>query len=111
MANKPEDSSVMSVQDAIRLKDSLNHSITWGNSNFNALEIENLTKLSAEDYAHVRAEYKKWNVNMFSTIALIVLTLVCGAACIYFHNIWVRSIAISLGASLFYHLAKRDGHA
>ena len=41
----------ITVADAIRLKHRLNTSIPWGNSNLNALEVEGLTRLKAEDYA------------------------------------------------------------
>jgi len=111
MTDESKDPHLISVPDAIRLKHSLNQSITWGNSNLNALQIEEFTKLTAEDYARIRKEYRQWNANMVSTIALVVLTLSSVVACMYFSNTWVKSVAIGLAVWFFYILAKRDGHA
>jgi hypothetical protein len=111
MPDEPEESKLSSIPDAIRLKHSINQGITWGNSNLNALQVENLTKLTAEDYARVRKDYREWNANVVSTVALVVMTLGCVIAYMYLSNTWVKVVAISLGISFFYILAKRDGHA
>lgn len=111
MDEESKDPHLISVPDAIRLKHSLNQSITWGKSALNALQVEELTRLTADDYARVRNEYREWNVNMVSTIAFVLLTIGCVAAYIYFSNTWVRIVAGSVGISFFYTLAKRDGHA
>ena len=106
----PENDS-MSVQDAIRLKHSLGQSTTWGTSNLNALQVEDLTKLTAEDYARVRKDYRKWNVNVVSTVMLVLITFGSVGGCIYLPFWWLKVIAMSVGISCFYMLAKRDGHA
>ena len=111
MPDESKDPHLISVPDATRLKHTVNQSITFGRSNLNAVQVEELTKLTAEDFARVRKEYREWNVNMVSTIALVLLTIGCVVAYFYFTLTWVRVVAIGLGISAFYTLAKRDGHA
>ncbi|MGP8251304.1 MAG: hypothetical protein ACLQHF_04670 [Terracidiphilus sp.] len=101
----------MTVVEAYRLKHQLGQSIAWGNSNLNALQIKELTKLTADDYARIRADYREWRVNVGLTITLVVLALGCVVANIYFTTTWVKIVAMVLGISFFYQLAKRDGHA
>jgi hypothetical protein len=111
VADHPEDSNLISVSDAIHLKNSINQGITWGNSNLNALQVETATKLTAQDYARIRKDYREWNVNVFSTIALALLTLGCFVGYLYLPYWWLRIISMSIGISCFYIISKRDGHA
>jgi hypothetical protein len=111
MADETKDPNTMTVAEAYRVKHQLGQSITWGNSNLNALQIEELTKLTRYDYARIRADYRKWHANVGSTITLVVLTLGCVVANAYFTNTWVKIVAMVLGISFYYQLAKRDGHA
>jgi hypothetical protein len=48
---------------------------------------------------------------MGSPPALIILALACAATYFFVANRWVKIIAMPLGGSFFYVLAKRDGHA
>lgn len=111
MPDQPEDSHPIGVTDAIRLKNSINQFITWGNSNLNALQVEELTKLTANDYARIRTEYREWNFNVVSTVVLVIFTLGSFVGYIYLPYWWLRIISMSIGISCFYTLAKRDGHA
>ncbi len=111
MSDETKDPNTMTVAEAYRLKHQLGQSITWGNSGLNALQIQELTKLTRGDYARIRADYRKWNVHMGSTIALVILTLACVVTNIYFSNTWIKIVAMGLGIGFFYRLSKRDGHA
>jgi len=52
------------IDDAIRLKDEINKSITY--QGFNAKEVEELAKMTAEDYRKIRLKYgeqlKEWTI-------------------------------------------------
>jgi len=69
------------------------------------------TRLTADDYARIRADYRKWRVNVGWTIALVILTLACAATYLYFSNTWVKIVAMGLAVGFFYRLSRRDGHA
>lgn len=111
--NPPEGAQYISVQEAIRLKHELGKSITWGNSNLNALEVEQLTKLTAEDYVRIRKEYKDWqtHINVINTYVLAAMVLGCVLAYSYISYGWLRIAALGIGISCFYSLSKREGHA
>lgn len=111
MSDETKDPNTMTVTEAYKLKHQLGQSITWGNSGLNALQIQELTELTRDDYARIRADYRKWRVNVGLTITLVVLALGCVVANVYFTNTWVKIVAMVLGISFFYQLAKRDGHA
>ncbi len=109
----PEGAQYMSVQDAIRLKHELGKSITWGKSNLNALEVEELTKLTAEDYTRIRKEYADWqkHLNVVGNYVLSGAVLACVVAYFFVPYGWLRGAAIVVGISCFYILNKREGHA
>ena len=109
---KPEGQSV-SPSDLVRLKHQLGKNITWGKSSLNALQIEELTKMSREDYARIRKEYADWqkHLNIINTYVLAAFTLGCVFAYIFVPYGWVRVAAVILGVSCFYTLCKREGHA
>lgn len=111
MSDEAKDPETMTVAEAYRLQHQLGQGITWGNSGLNALQIKELTKLARDDYARIRADYRKWNVNSGSTVALIVFTLACAATFFFVGNRWLKIISLPLCGSFFYVLAKRDGHA
>ena len=46
MSDETQDPNSMTVAEAYRLKHQLGQSITWGNSGLNALQVEELTKLT-----------------------------------------------------------------
>jgi hypothetical protein len=111
MADDPQqDPNFISVQNAIRLKHSLNQSLTWGNSNLNALEVENLTKLTAEDYARVRKQYREWKFNIVNTMTMSLLALGSVAAFIFLPNGWLKWIALVVMMICLHHLSRREGH-
>lgn len=120
MPDQPSESSdatsqdSITVADAIRLKHSLNTSIQWGNSNLNALEVEQLTRLKAEDYARVRADYAKWNG--YHNFAMLGAFLACLVGYFYLdryypHHFWLQLPLMIVGFLCFYALVKREGHA
>jgi hypothetical protein len=114
MADKPpENAQYISVQDAVRLKHELGKSITWGNSNLNALGVQQLTKLTAEDYARIRKEYADWQgyLNLISNYVLIGIMLGCVVAYFFAPYIWLRIAVLVIGISCFYSLNKREGQA
>jgi hypothetical protein len=57
MNSEEKPSAGMPVKNAIRLLHNTNKSITYGSSNLNASEIEELKKV---DYPKVKADYFKW---------------------------------------------------
>lgn len=99
--------------DLVRLKHQLGKSITWGKSNLNALQIEELTKLSREDYARIRKEYADWqrHMNVINTYVLVAIVLGCVLMYFFVPYGWMRVAAALLGFSCFYALCKREGHA
>lgn len=111
MSEEAKDPNGMTAAEAYKLQHELGQSTTWGNSGLNALQIKELTKLTKDDYALIRADYRKWNVKIGSTVALIILTLACAATYVYFSNTWVKIVAMGLAIGFFYRLSKQDGRA
>jgi hypothetical protein len=110
MSNEPTPDKEHSItaEDAVRLKHSLGKSITWGSSNLNALEIEQLTRLERNDYAEVRKDYAKWNSSrkLYLLFALLVLLVVA-----YFTHGLVRTLSVIGAITCFYEIGRREGHA
>ena len=111
MSDETKDPNTMTAAEGYKLMHQLGQSITWGNSGLNALQIQKLTKLTRDDYARIRADYRKGRVNVGLTITLVVLALGCAVVNVYFSNTWMKIVAVVLGISFFYQLTKRDGHA
>jgi hypothetical protein len=72
--NPPVGKKHVSLQDLIRPRNSLGKNITWGGSSLNALEVEKLTELTAEDYARIRKEYNDFRkpVTIINTFVLVL---------------------------------------
>src|SRR5712691_8626384 len=89
----------ISVPDAIRLKYELGKSITWGNSNLNALDVEQLTQLDANDYAQIRKEYADWQKHLNVLNNYVVMALLLGSlVAIFAVTGWLRIVAEVMAA-------------
>jgi len=110
-AEKPQG---IPIKDAIRLKYQISQGITFGNTNMNAVEIEEFRKLTAEDYVRIRQEYCKWYHTPRSQFFLSALTLtfVAGAIILYHYN-WglLAVVSGSLAIVTYSKLCSRGGHA
>jgi len=108
-----DDPNTITVAEVVRLKHQLGQTITWGNSGLNALQIEELTKLTAEDYARIRKEYGDWQkrLTVAPTLGLFVLVVSCALAHHFITYGWVKVAAVILGAMCFMTMMKREGHA
>jgi hypothetical protein len=116
MADEPHEGhegQPISPSDLIRLKHQVGKSITWGKSDLNALEIEKLTKLTREDYARVRKEYRAWQNNVINTYVLVVIVLACVVVFFlpYVWLKWLKIVAVGIGIACFAAINKREGHA
>jgi hypothetical protein len=102
----------ISIPEAIRLKHELGKSITWGNSNLNALEVEQLSRLDANDYAQIRKEYADWqkHLNVFNIYAALAL-LLGSLVALYLVTGWLRIVFEVIAALSGYVIIKREGHA
>jgi len=105
-----KDNASMTVEQAVRLKQELNQSITYGRSNLNARQVTELQKIDAAQWAKIRREYDQWIKQMQTNpLILFAITAAGVAAWFYFKN-WVGAIgvvcAILAGGNLF----KREGH-
>jgi hypothetical protein len=102
----------MTVIEALRLKHQLGQDITWGSSGLNALQIQELTKLTREDFARIRNGYKdNRSVTLFPTYVLLLMMVGCAAAYYFVHYGWARGAALLIGMMCFMNLMKREGHA
>jgi len=108
-----DDPNTITVAEAVRLKHQLGQNITWGGSGLNALQIEELTKLTAEDHARIREEYREWQkrLTVIPTYGLLVLVVGCAVAYYFITYGWVKVAALILGAVCFMIVMKREGHA
>jgi hypothetical protein len=83
-----------------------------GNSGLNALQIEELTKLTAEDSARIRNGYKQnRTVVVFPTYILVAMMGGCAVAYYFITYGWAKVAALILGAMCFMTMMKREGHA
>lgn len=75
------------IDDAIRLKDEINKSITY--QGFNAKEVEELAKMTAEDYRKIRLKYaeqlKEWTI--IPNFIWYALSIV-GILLIFWNAVW-----------------------
>ena len=112
MSDETKDPNTMTVAEAYRLKHQLGQSTTWGDSGLNALQVEELTKLTAQDFARIRNEYKQnRTVVVLPTYILFALMVGCAVAYFFFAYGWVKVAALVVGGLCFMTLCKREGHA
>jgi len=107
--SEPEDHRV-TVEEAIRIKHRLGEEITWGNSGLNALHVEELTKISKEQWQEIRKDYRKWNVSIASNYVLLGI-FVAGIVAWFKTSGWLHVLIFAVGCVYMYTLIKRDGHA
>lgn len=106
----------MNLKDAWRLKHNLNKVITYGKSNLNASEIDELKELKADDWKKIVGTYDDWRKEMtvLNNSALTMFFIVAVAAYFYFEKGWVAIIAlIGMGyvlKTLVYRAAHREGY-
>jgi hypothetical protein len=112
VSDETNNGNTMTVAEAYRLKHKLGQSITWGNSNLNALQVEELTRLTADDYARIRKDYKEWQkrVTVIPTYGLLALMAGCAAAYYYLTIGWVKVAAVILGVTCLITALRREGH-
>src|SRR5260370_38524896 len=100
----------LGVEDLVRLKQQLNQSITYGNSNLNARQISQLQSMDAAQWAKVRRVYDEGIKGMHvNSLVLFAVAAVGIAVWLYFKN-WIGVVgltcAIYAGAQIF----KREGY-
>jgi hypothetical protein len=111
MSDETKDPSTMTAAEAYRLKHQLGQSITWGNSGLNALQVQELTKLTAQDFARIRNQYKQNRTGVvFPTYILLALLVACIVVYFLFANGWPKGAALLVGGMCFMTLCERDGH-
>jgi hypothetical protein len=93
-----ESKDTMTVAEAIRLKHQLGQNITWGNSGLNALQVQELTKLTPEDYAQIPKQYKE-RTDLIHTYGLLALVAACAAAYFFLDYGWVKVAAVIIGVT------------
>jgi hypothetical protein len=87
--------------------------ITWGSSDLNALQLEQLKKFTRDDYVRIRKEYAEWQKNLTVVPSYVYAALGLGALVAWnvSHTGWVRIVAVVVGITAFYALCRREGHA
>src|SRR5436309_2781386 len=124
MSNDPMDNSTAehqtTVEGAYRLKDSINRSITYG-PGLNARGVLELKKLSAEQWAKVRSDYRDWakRMQVFNNVVLLVIVVAGFFACVHYlkWNGWISWAAFAAGVmalcavgTLFNRVGHREGY-
>lgn len=105
--------SEMNIRDGLDLLDAVNRTVTFGG--YNATQIKAMKRLTASDWAVVRAEYRSWNrtVRRFSLWGYSVLCAI-GISGFYFGHGWVKSVGgvIAAGMAIFMvaKAGEREGH-
>src|SRR6267142_5344464 len=102
-----KDAANMTVEDLVRLKQQVNQSITYGNSNLNARQVTDLQKIDAAQWAKIRQDYAKWNKR--SPLVPIAIALMGAAMWLYFKN-WIGVIGVICAIYALGELFKREGH-
>lgn len=97
----------MTVEDLVRLKQQVNQSITYGNSNLNARQVTDLQKIDAAQWAKIRQDYAKWNKR--SPLVPIAIALMGAAMWLYFKN-WIGVIGVICAIYALGELFRREGH-
>jgi hypothetical protein len=105
-----KDAANMSVEDLVRLKQQLNQSITYGNSNLNARQVTELQSMDAAQWAKVRRDYAEWIKRMrVNALVPIAIALMGAAMWLYFRN-WIGLIGLICAIYALGELFKREGH-
>jgi len=102
-----KDAANMTVEDLVRLKQQVNQSITYGNSNLNARQVTDLQKIDAAQWAKIRQDYAKWNKR--SPLVPIAIALMGAAMWLYFKN-WIGVIGVICAIYALGELFRREGH-
>jgi hypothetical protein len=104
----------LTVEEAVRLKDSINKSITYG-PGLNAGQVEALKTLS-EQWASVRRDYDEWAKRTRGrNFVLLIIGLACLYACDHYLAWkgwigWAALIAGIIAVCVFGALFRREGH-
>jgi hypothetical protein len=105
-----KDAANMTVEQAVRLKQELNQSITYGRSNLNARQVTELQKIDAAQWAKIRLDYAEWikgvRVNALVPIAIALMGV---AMWLYFKN-WIGIVGVVCAIYALGELFKREGH-
>jgi hypothetical protein len=111
-----ENKQNVSVEEAYRLMDRINNSITYG-PGLNARQVAELERLTAEQWAKVRQDYDEWSKQMQSckNWVLLAIALSSGYAFVHYLNWkgWIGWAAIAAGVLALYaagSMFRRDGH-
>jgi hypothetical protein len=97
----------MSVEDLVRLRQQVNQSIIYGNSNLNARQISQLQSMDAAQWAKIRQDYAKWNKR--SPLVPIAIAVMGVAAWFYFKN-WIGIVGVVSAIYAIGELFRREGH-
>lgn len=97
------------LRDGLDLLDTLNRRVTF--RGYNSLQVNHLRKISAEQWARIRAEYRAWNKKMrvFGVWGPFVCLALSMVGFYYLHG-WMRSVAGAAGALALIGVGRFDGH-
>lgn len=106
----------ITVEQAVRLKNDINKSITYG-PGLNAREVVTLKTVSAEQWNTVRRDYDQWarKTQVFNRFSLLIIAVAGVYACIHYVKAegWVGWAGWAAGMVALYAvgaLFKREGH-
>lgn len=101
----------MTIVEALRLKHQLGQDIRWGHSGMNALQIQELAKLTAEDFARIHRGYKdNRSVTVFPTYVLFLMMVGFAVVYLFVPYGWAKLLAVIVGMMCFMTMMKREGH-
>ena len=73
MSDETKDPNTMTVAEAYRMQHQLGQSITWGNSNLNALQVKKLTSVLSQKYDYIIVRVSgRWSQRLLSTRRVLI---------------------------------------
>ena len=100
----------MSLEQLVRLKKEVGQSINYGNSRLNAIQVTELQRMDATQWAKVKRDYHEWAKGMRVNV-LVLLAIAVGGIILwlYFKN-WIGIAGAICAVYAVINICKREGH-
>ena len=107
--NRTSQAAGMTLGEGLDLLDAANRRVTY--RGYNSLEVKQLRRISAEQWAGIRAEYRVWikEMRVFGLWGPFVC-LAVAVVCFYFLHGWMRTTAGVVGALALFAIGRLEGH-
>lgn len=99
----------LTLREGLDMLDAANRRVKF--RGYNSLEVRQLRRLSAEQWARIRAEYRGWikRTRLFGFWGPVACLLIGGAGFAFLHG-WMREIALAIALLSLLAIGRLEGH-